>query len=66
MATSSSLIIKQISTVNLSNHGPVIVLQALQVHLGQWPSFTGMEHGTPQARVVHMGFVREVAGCENW
>ena len=24
----------------------------LQVRLGQWPSFTGMEHGAPQARAT--------------
>ena len=43
-------------------------LQALQVRLSKWPSFTGMEHGAPHARAVHMatGLVREVAGCENW
>ena len=48
-----------LDTADLSDHGPII---ALQVCLGQWPSFTGMEHGT-----VYMatGLVREVAGCEN-
>ena len=36
---------------------------ALQVHLGQWPSFTGMEHGTPHATAAYMatGLVGEVA-----
>ena len=37
-----------ISTPDLSDHGPTI---ALQVRLGQWPSFTGL--------------VSEVEGCEN-
>ena len=55
-------------TAYLSDHGPVIALQALQVRLSQWPSFTVMEHGAPHARAVYMatGLVREVAGCENW
>ena len=46
----------------------LIALQALQVGLGQWPSFTGMEHGVPHARAVYMatGLIREVAECENW
>ena len=53
---------------DLFHHGPVILLQALQVPLCQWPSFTGMEHGTLHARAVDMttSLVREVAGCENW
>ena len=57
-----------LDTADLSDHGPIIALQALQVCLGKWPSFTGMEHGAPHARAVHMatGLVREVAGCENW
>ena len=57
-----------LDTANLSDHGPIVALQALQVRLGKWPSFTGMEHGTLHARAVHMatGLVREVAGCENW
>ena len=44
------------------------MLLALQVCLGQWPSFTGMEHGAPNAGAVYMarGLVREVVGCENW
>ena len=48
-----------------SDHGPII---ALQVRLGQWPSFTGMEHGALHARAVYKarGLVREVARCENW
>ena len=55
-------------TADLSDHSPIIALQALQVRLGQWPSFNGMEHGAPHARAVYMatGLVREVAGCENW
>ena len=35
----------KLDTADLSDHGPIIVLQALQVRLGKWPSFTGMEHG---------------------
>ena len=52
-------------TADLSDHGPFI---GLQVRLGQWSGFTGMEHGAPHTRAVYMGngFVREVAGCENW
>ena len=43
------------------------MLQALQVRLGQWPRFTGMEHGAPQARALFIvtGLVREVSGCES-
>ena len=54
-----------LDTADLFDHCPVI---ALQVQLGQWPSFNGMEHGPPHARAVYMatGLVREVAGCENW
>ena len=50
---------------DLSDHGPII---ALQIHGGQWPNFTGMEHGAPHTRAVYMatGLVREKAGCENW
>ena len=62
VATSFGLILQ------ICLYGPIIVLQVLQVHLGQWPSFTaGMKHGTPHARAVYMatGLVREVAGCEN-
>ena len=57
-----------LDTANLSDHGPFIALQALQVRLGQWPSFTGMEHGARHVRAVYMAtcLVREVAGCENW
>ena len=53
---------------DLSDHGPVIVLQALKVCLDQWPSFTCIEHHTLYERAVHMAtrLVREVAGCENW
>ena len=49
-------------------NGPVIVLHALKVQLGQLHSFTGVEYGDPHARAVHMamGPVREVAGCDNW
>ena len=49
---------------DLSDHGPVI---ALQVGLGQWQSFTGMEHGALHKRAAYMatGFEREVAGFEN-
>ena len=39
----------------MSDHGPIVALHTLKVWLGQWPSFTGMEHGAPNARVVHMG-----------
>ena len=62
---SSLLKLDWLDTADLSYHGPII---ALQVGLGQWPSFTGMEHGVPHARAVYMatGLVREVAGCENW
>ena len=47
----------------MSGHGPVIALQALQVRLGQWPSFMCMEH----LRAVHMAtdIVKEVTGCKN-
>ena len=57
-----------LDTADLSDHGPIIALQALQVRLGQWPSFTAMEHGALHTRAVYMttGLVREVAGCENW
>ena len=53
-----------LDTADLSDHGPIILLQ---VRLGRWPSFTGMEHGTPHARAVYMaaGIVTEVAGHEN-
>ena len=42
--------------------------QALQAHLGQWSSFTGMEHGAPHTRAVYMatGLLREVSKCGNW
>ena len=30
-----------------------LILQALKVGLGQWPSFTGMEHGDLHARAVY-------------
>ena len=50
MATSSGLILH----ADLSDHGPVIALQAMQVRLGQWPSFTGMEHRASHARAVYM------------
>ena len=64
MATSSGLF----DTADLSDHGPVIALQPLQVRLGQWPRFTGMEHGAPHTRAVYMAtdLVREVLGCESW
>ena len=39
-----------LATADLSDHGPVL---ALQVCLGQWPSFTGMEHGAPHARLCY-------------
>ena len=54
-----------LDTADLSDHGSVF---ALQVRLGQWPSFTGLKHGTPHTRAVYIatGFVRDVAGCENW
>ena len=44
------------------------LIMALQVCLGQLPSFTGMEHGAPHAKAVYMatGLVREVKGCDNW
>ena len=50
---------------NLSYHDHVVALQALKVQFGQWPSFAGMEHGTPYTRNVHMvtGLVREMMGC---
>ena len=53
---------------DLSDHGPVIVLQVLKVWLGQQPSFNGMEHPTLHERALHMatGLAREVARCENW
>ena len=64
---------------DLSDHGSVIVLQALKVLVGQQPSFSGMGHGSVQARDVHTdmgvqardvhidtGFVSEVGGCDNW
>ena len=49
-------------TVDMSDHGPIVGLQVLQVRLGQWPSFTGMEYGALQARAVFMAtaLVREV------
>ena len=58
----------RLDTADLSDHGPIIALQALQVLLGQWSSFTGIEHGAPHARAVYIStcLVREVAGCENW
>ena len=63
VATSSDFYI-----ADMSDYCPIISLQALQVCLGQWPSFTGMKHGAPHARAVYMatGLVREVARCENW
>ena len=53
-----------IGMFNLDGHGPVF---ALQVHLGQWPSFTGRKHGNLHTRAVHidMDLVREVGGFEN-
>ena len=40
---------------DLSDRGPVIVLQVLKIWLGQCPaSFTGMEHRTLHERDVHM------------
>ena len=56
-----------LDTADLSDRGPIIGLQVLQVRLGQLPSFTGMEHGAQHTRAVYMatGLVREVAGCEN-
>ena len=53
-----------LDTADMSDHGPIIALEALQVRLGQWPSFTGMEHGAPQARAIYMvmGLAREVTG----
>ena len=41
----------------ISDHGPIMALQALQVRLGQWPSLTGMEHGAPHIRAVYMATV---------
>ena len=41
-------------TADPSDHGPTIALQAQQVRLGKWPSFTGTEHGALHARAVHM------------
>ena len=61
-----------LDTVDLSDHGPVGnpfgKLQELKVGLGQWPSFTGLEHGTQHTRVVRMamGLVREVVECKSW
>ena len=65
MATSSCLILQICLMID---HVPIIAFQALQVRLGKWPSFTGMEHGAPHTRAVYMatGLVREVAGCEKW
>ena len=61
---SSSLTLLWLDTADLSDHGPAIVLQVLKIHLGQWPSFNGIEHGAGHARAT--GLVREVASCENW
>ena len=56
MATSSGLIL-QICLI--------MALQALQVHLSQWPSFTGMEHGAPHARAVYK--IKNLAwNCEHF
>ena len=46
----------------------IIALQALQVRLGQWQSFTGMEHGATRARAVYMamGLVREMVGSDSY
>ena len=46
----------------------VTALQALQVCLGQWPSFTDMEHDATHGRAVYMatGLVGGVVGCGNW
>ena len=64
-SSSSSFASSSLDLADLSDHGPII---ALQVRLGQWPSFTGMEHGIAHARAIYMstGLVREVAGCENY
>ena len=58
--------VRWFDTADLSDHGTIFALQALQVRLGQWPSFTGMEHGAPHARAVYMAMclVREVVGME--
>ena len=58
VTTSSGLF----DTAELSDHDPIIALLPLQVRLGQWPRFTGMEHGAPHTRAVYMatGLVREV------
>ena len=57
--------IPRLDTADLSDHGPVIALQALQGLIlvnGQvhW-------HGAPHSRAVHMatGLVREFVGCDN-
>ena len=41
---------------------PIIVLQVQTVQLGQQPSFTGMEYGTPHTRAGHMAKCL-VKGC---
>ena len=40
----------------------------MNLGFGQRPSFTGIVHGTPHMRAVHMasGLEREVTGCDNW
>ena len=43
-----------LDTADLSDRGPVVAQQALKVGLGQLPSSTGMKHGAPHARAVHM------------
>ena len=54
-----------IANLSYMYHDPVVALQALKVQFGQWPSFAGMERGTPYTRNVHMvtGLVRELMGC---
>ena len=52
MATSSDLN----DTADLSDHG----LQALKVRLGQWQSFTGMEHGALHATAIHMHMAKSL------
>ena len=60
---SRSFDLTEATSANLSDHGPAIVQHlVLYVCLGQWPSFTGMEHGTLHTSAVHMAIclVREM------
>ena len=74
--SSQSLILKDLysghifwlDNADLSDHCPIVALQALKVQCGQCPSLSDMDHLTSHKRDEHMatGLVIELVGCENW